>query len=270
MSRLNFGLIGYPISHSQSPQLFKAHSPLRAIGDYHLFPIENLDALHGVIERYQPRGLNITSPYKELILQDKSLPLHIDPVVECIRAANVLTLSYDNAGNLKEVKADNSDTDGFRESLRPLLHSEDKLALILGTGGAARAVALALEDLGFGQDDYRFISRDISSVSPALIHFLGGYCNPIESYDILEVALRHASIVINASPLGLAGSDAPNIPYHLLNENHLCYDLNYSIHGDTPFLKAASPYTSRLKDGLEMLRLQAQRSWQIWAKAIKQ
>lgn len=268
MSRLNFGLIGYPISHSQSPQLFKAYSPLRTIGDYHLFPIQHLDALHEVIESYRPRGLNITSPYKERILQEPSLPLHIDPLVELIGAANVLTLSYDNTGNLTEVKADNSDVNGFRESLRPLLRSDDNLALILGTGGAARAVALALEDLGFGQDDYRFISRDISSVSPALIHFLGGYCNPVESYDILEVALRHASIVINASPSGLAGSDAPSIPYHLLSERHLCYDLNYSIDGDTPFLKAASPYTPRLKDGSEMLRLQAQRSWDIWAKAI--
>ncbi len=255
-----YGLIGYPIAHSQSPRLFREHSPLQEVGEYRLFPIKSLQDLEVVIQDYQPRGLNVTSPYKESILEYFEHVV-LSPEVERVRAANVLVLEYE-AKSLSRVKAYNTDVYGFGESLRPLIGANRSKTMILGTGGAARAVALALEQLGWALDDYLFVTRNPEILSPNLRHYLQEGDHRVVAYDDL-VDLRDIGLIINASPVGLHTSDLPRIPYATLGAECLCYDLNYSEH-QTPFLERCHSYGAKCVNGASMLRLQAEASWSIW------
>lgn len=256
-----YGLIGYPIEHSRSPKLFAESSPLRHRGGYRLFPLKDIEDLPELIQTYRPRGLNVTSPYKESVLQTlKALRLSCE--VERIGAANVLSMSYDG-GDLKQCTAYNTDVYGFAESLRPLVAEKKPPVIILGTGGAARAVALALESLGWERGDYSFISRQPLAPSSRMLHFLQGDDALLLPYEMLPEVVGKVGLVINASPVGLSIGGAPLFPYEQLTSNYLCYDLNYS-EVDTPFLQHCRAYGARCVNGAEMLRLQAEASWAIW------
>lgn len=263
--RLLYGLIGYPIGHSQSPALFRAYAPQREYADYELFPIEDIRVLPQVIKRYYPNGLNVTTPYKEEVLQ-LFQDLTLSPEVERLRATNVLAFDYEHwdreLTSLPPCRAYNTDVYGFRESLSPRLSPHHKQALILGTGGAARAVALALEQLGYG-GCYTFVSRDREQAVRVLQGFMLGDTPPIISYEQVIDLLESHQIIINATPLGLTDNTAPPIPYERLSAGHLCYDLVYK-NEKTPFLQQASQYGARCLNGAEMLRLQAEASWAIW------
>lgn len=260
-----YGLIGYPIAHSRSPELFRQHSPLRTVAEYRLFPLEHIDDLGRLIEQCRPRGLNVTTPYKEAVLSYFEA-LELSPEVARLGAANVLSLDYDNVG-LVHCSAYNTDVYGFAESLRGVLQGTCPRAIILGTGGAARAVALGLESLGYSPEDYCFISRTSTEPGIQVRDFIGSRGTAVLPYSSLEELVTEEAIIINASSVGINAADELALPYEALDSRHLCYDLNYR-QSSTAFLVRCAQSGARCIDGSSMLRLQAEASWHIWGARL--
>lgn len=245
--RHRFGLVGKNISYSFSrgyfadkfDQLgFKNHS-------YENFDLETIDKFPDMI-RSNPelQGLNVTIPYKEVIipLLDK-----LDPEAQEIGAVN--TICFTSSG----IKGYNTDIIGFRESLRPLLLPHDKKALILGTGGASKAVAHALETLDI---QFKYVSR-----TPTLDQL---------SYTAINAdLLTEFTVIIQCTPKGTFPNiaDAPDLPYSELGPNHLLYDLIYNPEM-TSFLKQGKARGARVKNGLEMLQIQAEAAWKLWNQQL--
>lgn len=238
-----YGLIGYPLTHSFSPEFFKAKFEREGVQHavYHAFPLTSIDALPALLDA-QPNlfGLNVTIPYKEQVLPF----LHArDAVVETVGACNCIHIKD---GSLIGY---NTDVIGFRESLRPHLLSQHQSALILGTGGAAKAVAYALQQLNI---NYRFVSSQQKE-------------GALPYVDISPSILASHTVIINTTPLGMFPHTAekPVLPYHLLNASHLLYDLIYNP-SETAFMKAGIKQGATAVNGLAMLQLQAEESWKIW------
>lgn len=253
-----YGLIGYPIEHSQSPRLFQQSNLYKSGAHYRLFPLKGIQDLPQLLEHYKPRGLNVTSPHKEEVL--KHIPrLECSREVEAIQSANVLSFCYDKGGCVTRARAYNTDVIGFRNSLVPLLGGVKYRALILGTGGAARAVALTLDTLNI---PYCFVSRRPNSV--ILPDCLKG-TSRVLGYQDLGGLIPEYNLIIHATPLGRATEEAPDIPYHLLRECTICYDLNYSDH-PTSFLSRSRDYGLQTIDGKSMLYQQALEAWRIWER----
>jgi shikimate dehydrogenase len=231
-----FGLIGYPLSHSYSALYFPEYS-------YQLFPLPDLAELP-VLLKAQPglTGLNVTIPYKERIIPYLH---HVMEPAGKIGAVNVVRIR-EKDGDLY-LEGYNTDAEGFRKSADFSGHRE---ALILGTGGAAKAVAYVLQELGMA---VHFVSR-----APA--------ASGILSYPQLtpEVMVSH-TLIVNATPLGMypAQETFPPIPYELLTERHFLYDLVYNP-PITLFLKRGAHAGCRLQNGETMLRLQAEASYRIF------
>jgi len=241
-----FGLIGRDISYSFSPGYFKSKFDTLGLSDcsYEIFDLPEIDKLPEILSGNTLSGLNVTIPYKTAICTylDK---IHSDAAE--IGAVN--TIRFTKTG----LKGYNTDVTGFLNSLRPLLLPTDKAALILGTGGAAQAIAFGLTKLGI---DFRFVSR-----SP-----VGGELG----YEELEsTTLKSFQILVNATPLGTYPQvqEAPPIPYEFLTRNHLLYDLIYNPELTT-FLKGGQKAGARIKNGLEMLHIQAEASWEIWNRKV--
>lgn len=257
-----YGLIGYPVTHSLSPRLFEQSDLYVRGARYELFPLQSLALLPELLAERRPQGLNVTSPYKERILE--VLPqLETSSQVQRVGGANTLVFAYDAEGCCLSAKAYNTDVDGFRAGLTPLLTGQEDRALILGAGAAARAVASVLEALACA---YCFVSRT-PRLAVARLSRLGWRGAQVVGYDALPQLLPSVQILVNATPLGLAGLGAPEIPYELLAPTALVYDLNYA-EGLTPCLRAARQYTERLQDGRSMLLAQAEASWSIWRGAV--
>ena len=244
-----YGLIGYPLSHSFSEQYFTQKFGQEGISDasYELFPLTSIDDLPALL-RSQPDlvGLNVTIPYKQQVI-----PLldRLDPVAERIGAVNTIKI---NPASLEQVGY-NSDYYGFQQSLQTWVGERSiSRALVLGTGGASRAVVCALQDLGI---DYRYVSRRSSEEAI--------------SYEQLrtERALADFPLIINTTPLGMSPQvdTAPDLDYQQLSSEHFCYDLVYNPE-ETLFMRRsrAQGAGARTKNGLEMLHLQAEKSWEIW------
>ena len=240
-----YGLIGYPLSHSFSRRYFTEKFAQESIPDatYELFPLENIEELPTLLKS-QPNlvGLNVTIPHKQAVV---SFLDQLDPVARRIGAVNTIRIEEN------EKLGFNSDYYGFRQSLEAWL-AEDRIerALVLGTGGASRAVVCALEDL---QIEPTYVSRQDG---PSAI-----------SYATLR-AEHHLSdypLVINTTPLGMSPqvNTAPNLAYEQLSADHYCYDLVYNPE-ETLFMKKAAEQEAQVKNGLEMLHLQAEKSWKIW------
>jgi shikimate dehydrogenase len=240
-----YGLIGFPLSHSFSRKYFSEKFSRENIqnADYRLFEIPEIGQLVDLL-RSSPelKGLNVTIPYKQQVYPY----LHdLDNSAEKVGAVNVIRIRN---GRLTGF---NSDYYGFRESLENwegFLADKGK-ALVLGTGGAAKAVFAVLSDLKI---DYQVVSRDASKgdlVYSQLDHRL----------------LEQVSLIVNTTPLGMspAVNTAPELPYELLNKNHFLYDLVYNP-PVTLFMQKGSENECRVKNGLEMLELQAEKSWEIW------
>ncbi len=237
-----YGLIGFPLSHSFSPAYFRkklAEQHTDAV--YETFPLASIDLfLKLLAEQPQICGLNVTIPYKESIIPF----LHeIDSVAHNVGAVNCI--------NLKDGirKGYNTDVIGFEQSLIPLLESQHMQALILGTGGSSKAVAYVLKQLGI---PFQKVSREADGTSL--------------TYDALSVDMiaRH-TLIINTTPLGMyPGIDsAPPIPYEAITTQHLLYDLIYNPE-ETKFLAEGKKYGAAIKNGFEMLQLQAEAAWDIW------
>jgi shikimate dehydrogenase len=245
MKRL--GLIGYPLSHSFSVKYFSEKFSREGIRgfEYRNYPIQSVQALKPLIQEEKDLiGLNVTIPHKEKVM---SLLDEIDQEAAQIGAVNTIRITR-TSGKI-HLKGYNSDAFGFRESLLPLLGGSHRYALVLGTGGASKAVTYALEQLGIG---YQYVSRDPAE---GQLHYL----------DLCNAIIKKHTLIINTTPLGTYPDTSafPNIPYDLVTSGHILYDLVYNP-PETEFLRLGRQKGATIKNGHEMLILQAEKSWEIW------
>lgn len=236
-----YGLIGYPLSHSFSEKYFTEKFQREGISGcvYQLFPIASIDELPELLNAHPDlHGLNVTIPYKQQVLRfldDASgLPLQ---ACNCIKIENNTLIGF------------NTDVVGFQKSFSPQLQPHHKRALILGSGGAAAAVAYSLEQLGI---DYKIVSRTPGEIGLSYDDIDGGV---ISSYQV----------IINTTPLGQYPNvdAAPPLPYDLLTPDHYLFDLLYNP-AKTVFLQRGEERGAVIKNGGDMLVIQAEESWKIW------
>lgn len=242
---LLFGLIGFPLSHSFSKKYFndKFLSEKLTNHFYELFPLSEINQLPQLIaSNRQLTGLNVTIPYKETVIPFLD---EIDSEAEEIGAVNTIRF---HDGKLKGF---NTDVYGFNRSLMKKVHpSTHHSALILGTGGASKAVAYALKK---NQIPFRWVSRSKKSTENLNYSELNN-----------ELIASHP-IIINTTPLGMYPNidSKPELPYDAITSKHLLYDLVYNP-SESAFLKAGRLRGAITMNGLEMLHLQAERAWEIW------
>ncbi|MGB0880130.1 MAG: shikimate dehydrogenase family protein [Polaribacter sp.] len=240
-----FGLLGKDIAYSFSRGYFSEKFKKLGLENhkYVNFDLPKIQDFPSIIKETNGlKGINVTIPYKEAIFQflDK-----VDKTARKIGAVN--TIKITKKGNLKGY---NTDVFGFENSLKPLLKKHHKRALILGTGGASKAIEYALKKNGI---KYKFVSRNRKK-------------KKVMSYDeITENTLKKHQIIINCTPVGTSPNieKCPNIPYQFITKNHLLYDLIYNP-TETTFLSKGKEKGATIKNGLEMLELQAEKSWEIW------
>jgi shikimate dehydrogenase len=244
------GLIGYPLEHSFSKKYFTRKFKEEGLKNwkYELYPLVEIKKLPELLEN-EPEliGLNVTIPHKIAVI-----PLLDELDEEAIKtgAVNTIKILNNSSLNRKYLVGYNTDIFGFEKSLVPLLKENHKNALILGTGGAAKAVKYVLQKLGI---EYDFVSR--SDVFD------------FRYEDLNKSVIEEHSLIINTTPLGMhpETDKCPLIPFKYIGENHLLYDLIYNPE-ESLFLKRGKQQGAITKNGLEMLYLQAEKSWEIWNK----
>ena len=241
-----FGLIGFPLRHSFSHIYHNERFARLGIDAvYSNYELEDIAMLRSLVEGDDClEGLNVTIPYKQAVI-----PLldALDTTAQAIGAVNVIKIMRDESG-LRMVGY-NSDYIGFRNSIEPLLQSHHKHALVLGTGGAAKAVTAALKDLGL---EVAMVSRSQQ--------------NNAMSYQSLSPQVMEVyKVVVNATPLGMSPytDTCPPIPYELLTPQHLCYDVVYNPE-QTLFMQRAAQYGAVVCNGMNMLYGQADAACEIW------
>ncbi|MFT6746293.1 MAG: shikimate dehydrogenase [Glaciecola sp.] len=242
------GLIGYPLGHSFSAGHFKEKFSKENITgfEYLNFEIDDIKLLPEVIKNnVELIGLNVTIPYKEAVIPylDK-----LDDSAKNVGAVN--TIKIDRNGGKTTLTGYNTDTYGFRESLKPSLAMHHQKALILGTGGAAKAAEHVLKDIGL---EVLFVSRNPEKENEV-------------SYDSLnETAVTNFPLIVNSSPIGMHPNidKCPDIPYEYLSDKNLLFDLIYNPE-ETLFLKKGKEKGALTQNGLPMLILQAEKAWEIW------
>lgn len=244
-----YGLIGYPLKHSFSIGYFNEKFNSEGIdAKYVNFEIPSINKFMEVVQENPDLcGLNVTIPYKEQVIPFLDA---LDPDTAKIGAVNVIKIIRQPKGKVKLVGY-NSDIIGFTQSIQPLLLPTHKKALLLGTGGASKAVYHGLKNLGI---ESVFVSR---TKKPGML-----------TYEELtpEVMAEH-TVIVNCTPVGMYPkvNFCPEIPYELLTPNHLLYDLLYNPNV-TLFMKKGEERGAVTKNGLEMLLLQAFAAWEIWNK----
>lgn len=245
---IRFGLLGKNIAYSFSKDYFsqKFKSEKRPFS-YENFDVDDLSGFKKLVdENIDIFGFNVTTPYKEEIIPylDK-----LDKKAKQIGAVNTITISFNG-----KTKGYNTDYYGFRKSIKPLIKKHHTNALILGTGGAAKAVAHALDSLKI---KYEFVSR---SLKPA-VRF---------TYDTLTGEdINKYQIIINCTPIGTHPNihECPTIPYEAISNTHLLYDLIYNPE-ETKFLKTGRFQGAQTINGYKMLVFQAEKAWSIWNSTI--
>ena len=247
-----YGLIGYPLGHSFSQDFFNRKFESENISARYInFEISEIGQLSKVLsENYNLVGFNVTIPYKEQVIGYLDA---LDPIAAEIGAVNVVKVSRLGAGKA-HLKGYNSDVIGFRDSLAQSIDvSKQSRALVLGTGGASKAVVAALRQLGVAST---LVSR---SERPGVITYK----------DLTPELISDNKIIVNTTPLGMYPhvDECPDIPYEALTEQHLCYDLLYNP-DVTLFMQRAAAHGAQVKNGLEMLLLQAFAAWNIWQKRV--
>lgn len=262
----HYGLIGYPLSHSFSKKYFTEKFEKEHITDsvYHLFPLEHIHDLPALLKANPDLcGLNVTVPHKINILRYLDW---IEPdargagAVNCIRisAESPVMAAFSGELGIKghdfRLEGFNTDIYGFEMSLTPLLGNHHDKALVLGDGGAARAVKCVLDNLGIA---YRCVTR-----RPAGDNIL---FKDLKPHHIIQHPL-----IINTTPLGTSPNvdECPPIPYDAITDDHVLYDLVYNPE-KTLFLKKGEEQGAAIKNGYEMLLLQAEKSWEIWTSKQK-
>lgn len=237
-----FGLIGFPLTHSFSPNYFAKKFEVEGIHDakYELFPLEDISNFPDLLQAIGPwNGLNVTIPHKESIL---AFIDDLTPEAKAIGAVNCLKPTP------RGIIGHNTDYIGFIDSIRPLLKAHDKKALILGTGGASKAVLYGLNSLGI---DCTFVSRS----EP----------NTTRYTELNEIIMEEHSILVNTTPLGTFPNveSCPAVPFEYINSNHLIYDLVYNP-SVTTLMTRGLDKGARVVNGLNMLHIQAEKAWQFW------
>ena len=234
----HYGIIGYPLEHSLSAKLFNEKFAAEGIeAEYDLYSVPDgkwslvignlLDTLD---------GFNVTYPYKQTIIP------YLNELDESAKAIGAVNVVYQHKGY-------NTDSIGFLASIRPLLRPFDKQALVLGTGGASKAVCYALHRLG--------IAPTIVSRTPQQ--------GAITYKDLTAEVMQQHTLIINCTPLGMFPDvdSYPPIPYETISAQHLLYDCVYNPE-ETLFLRKGKTQGARIKNGMEMLKEQAKAAWEIW------
>jgi shikimate dehydrogenase len=244
-NRTKFGLLGKDISYSFSRKYFS--EKFKKLGlttlKYSNLDIPEIEEFPFLLyhKEHEYRGINVTIPYKESVMRYLN---EIDADAKKIGAVNSIKITDDN-----KLVGYNTDYYGFSNSLKPLLKPHHKKALILGTGGASKAIAYALEKLNI---EYKFVSRRLGDNN-----FL---------YSVLnQQIIEEYPIIINCTPIGTHPNieDAPEIPYQYISKKHLLFDLIYNP-SESKFLQKGKSKGAIIKNGHEMLELQAEKSWEIW------
>jgi shikimate dehydrogenase len=246
-SKKRFGLLGRNINYSFSRGYFteKFEKEKLAGYTYENFDIPTIESFLDIVKNNEHLcGMNVTIPYKEAVM-----PFLDKLSKKATKIGAVNTIKFTKKGKLKGY---NTDYYGFQKSLEPLLESHHKKALILGTGGASKGVAFALEELGI---DYTFVSRNSSET-------ILGY------NQITDLIFDEYQIVINSTPVGTSPNTeaCPEIPYAFFTKKHIAYDLIYNP-AETQFLKKAQQQGAKTKNGMDMLIFQAEKAWAIWNKS---
>lgn len=247
MKKNQYGLVGKNIHYSFSREYFrlKFQKLKDTESSYENFDIQNIAELSNIL-RNTPclRGLNVTVPYKEVIIP------YLDKLSE--KAAQIGAVNTIKISKKGQLKGYNTDWYGFYHALKPMLKSHHKKALILGTGGASKAVEYALKKL---EMHYQFVSRANQK--------------DILTYDQIDRAIMEDyTVIVNATPLGTFPKveDKPDLPYSCFSSRHIAFDLIYNPE-TTSFLKTASERGASIQNGLKMLELQAEKAWKIWNKS---
>ena len=241
-----YGLIGNPLGHSFSVSYFNEKFASEGIdAEYINFEIPTIDALPEVLaSNPELKGLNVTIPYKQKVM---SFLDSISPEARAIGSVNVIKVT--NKGDNVYLKGFNSDVIGFTKSIEPMIERFHKKALILGTGGAAKAINYGLKSLGL---ETLFVSR---------------YERPgtIQYKRITPEVVKEYNVIVNCTPCGMYPhtDTCPELPYEALDDHNLLYDLIYNP-DETLFLYQGRKQGASVKNGLEMLLLQAFASWNFW------
>lgn len=246
---VELGLIGFPLGHSFSPRYFESKFSLEGVeGRYDLYPISDISLLPELLDRHPGLlGLNVTIPYKESVIPYLD---HLSDDARAIGAVNVIKIERKEDGT-RILSGHNTDWQGFLHSLLPLLYTECRRALVLGTGGASKAVCYALETQG--------IATTLASRRPTPGSGMIGYD------QITREVIEDHKIIVNATPRGMYPNvdEAPDLDYGQITDRHICYDLIYNPE-ETQFMRRCSERGAVVKNGLEMLHKQADIAYDIW------
>jgi shikimate dehydrogenase len=240
-----FGLIGYPLTHSFSGKYFAEKFAREGLTDYRydLFSIPAIDELPLILSQHPDLcGLNVTIPYKEQVLPFLN---ETDKVVQEIQACNCIRIKNG------QLKGFNTDVIGFETSLKEQLRPHHRKALILGTGGAAKAVEFVLQKAGI---EFKYVSRKKTA-------------NNLTYSELDKTVVEAYQLIINTTPVGTYPviNEAPDIPYDDLTSQHYLFDLVYNP-AKTLFLQKGEQKGAVVKNGYDMLLIQADESWRIWSE----
>ncbi|MBQ3910711.1 MAG: shikimate dehydrogenase [Muribaculaceae bacterium] len=245
-----YGLIGTSLSHSFSMDFFNQKFISEGIdAQYFNFELNDIGELMTIFSEYPNLdGLNVTMPYKEKVIPFMD---QLDETAEMVGAVNVIKILKGTSAGVIKLVGYNTDFLGFKNSIEPLLTSEMNKALVLGTGGSSKAVKAGLESLGLTVD---FVSRRKTATT-------------ITYEELTKQMINAHKVIVNTTPLGTYPNTdvCPDIPYRFLTSSHLCYDLVYNP-SETMFMKNSAAAGAVVKNGLEMLLLQAFESYRIWTE----
>lgn len=241
-----YGIIGLPLGHSFSPGFFNEKFQNEGIDAvYEMYELPQIEALQEVLAANPTlRGFNVTIPYKQQVIE------YLDEISEearAIGAVNVVRITHN--GKKTTLKGFNSDVIGFTRSIEPLIEKHHKKALILGTGGSSKAIEYGLRSLGLETIKVSRYERE----------------DTIQYEKITPDVIRDYNVIVNCTPVGMYPhtEECPPLPYEAMDGHTLLYDLIYNPN-ETLFLKKGREQGAVVKNGLEMLLLQAYASWEMW------
>ncbi|WP_299435549.1 shikimate dehydrogenase [uncultured Maribacter sp.] len=238
-----FGLVGKNISYSFSRGYFSGKFKNMGLHNYSYgnFDIENIEEFSKIIQKPEAiHGFNVTIPYKEAVIPFLN---SLDADAKKIGAVNTIKITPEG------LKGFNTDTYGFKHTILPHLKKHHTKALILGTGGASKAVAFVFKELGIA---YTFVSRNSGE-------------NKLSYQELTKTVLQEYTVIVNCTPLGTHPNitEKPALPYNYITKEHLLFDLIYNPE-KTAFLLAGKAQGASICNGQKMLELQAEKSWEIW------
>jgi shikimate dehydrogenase len=243
-----YGLVGYPLTQSFSQKYFTQRFENEKIDAQYLnFSIESIGEFPEILDDNESlEGLNVTIPYKEKVIPFIN---ELDSIAQKVGAVNLIKIG--ERKSKPYLIGSNSDVYGFKQSLKPFLKPHHTNALILGTGGASKAVRYVLKELGIS---YKLVSRKPKT-------------DWLTYSDITPQLLKDSPLIINTTPLGMFPNidGCPTLPFEAINGNHLVFDMVYNPL-QTILLKKSADAGANTLNGYQMLILQAEKSWEYWSK----